>query len=250
MDNLEQDNRHQRDELRDYRLDDAGDRGIPAGVAPTAQPDPAATFSPAPPTLAQSQLDPYDDEDEYGDADAAELDAMTDGTYREELSTNADVYNLGDQYLVPGEEAGYNMGFGDPEEHEGTTDVQAAIEDGVTYFAPVDPPVDSRLGGREGADFGTGFSGSSLDEADAPAAELDPPLEPERRLSDDDLAAAVVRALQVDSYTTDLPIEVSARHGVVYLRGQVGSMADAEQAAAVAGDVLGVEDVNDDGLEY
>jgi BON domain len=248
MDNLENDSLPKSDELREYRRNDDDDRGIPAGVAPTAQPDPTIA-QPPPATLDQLYVEDETDDD-YDDADAEELDEMISGAAEQPMSSNADVLNLGDRYLVSGEEAGYDMGFGDPYEEEGTTDVQAAIEDGVTYFAPIDPPVDSRLGGREGAGVAGGFAGSSLDEIDAPAEELDPVLNPRRVLSDDDLAAAVVRALAADSYTTDLPIEVSARNGVVYLRGRVNSMDDADMAAAVAGEVSGVLDVNDDDLEY
>lgn len=248
MDNLENDSLPTSDELREYRRNDDDDRGIPAGVAPTAQAEPNAV-KPAP-DLSEAYLAENDDENDYGESDDEELNEMTNGDYHEQMSTNADVLNLGDRYVVSGEEAGYDMGFGDPFEEEGTTDVQAAIEDGVTYFAPVDPPVSSRLGGREGAGVSSGFSGSSLDEMEAPAEELDAPLEANRTLTDDDLAAAVVRALSEDSYTADLPIEVAARHGVVYLRGTVESMNDAEQAMAVAGEVPGVVDVNDDDLEY
>ncbi len=248
MDNLENDSLPKSDELREYRRNDDDDRGIPAGVAPTAQPDPALA-QPAPANLSELYTDDEADDD-YDNADAEELNQMISGADEQPISSNADVLNLGDRYLVSGEEAGFDMGFGDPFEEEGTTDVQAAIEDGLTYFAPVDPPIDGRLGGQQGAGVSGGFAGTSLDEMDAPAKELDPPLDPQRTLTDDDLAAAVVRALAGDSYTTDLPIEVSARHGVVYLRGTVNSMDDAEMAASVAGEVHGVLDVNDDELEY
>ncbi len=248
MDNLENDNRPRNEALREYRRNDDDDRGIPAGVAPTAQPDPAAA-QPSP-ELDELYLEANADLDDEGLLDAEELDELVGGADEPPMSSNADVLNLDDRYLVSGEQAGYNMGFGDPDEDEGTTDVQAAIEDGLTYFAPTDPVIDTRLGGLEGAGVSGGFAGSSLDEVGAPSSELDPPLEAGRHLSDDDLAAAVVRALAEDSYTTDLPIEVSARHGVVYLRGRVDSMNDADMAIAVAGDVPGVEEVNDDELEY
>jgi osmotically-inducible protein OsmY len=66
------------------------------------------------------------------------------------------------------------------------------------------------------------------------------------RRNDDELAEAVTRALRADSYTTDLAIEVEVEDGVVYLRGQVTSLEDIEQAEEVAGRVPGVEDVEEE----
>ncbi len=246
--NLENDSRHHSDAMREYRNHLAGDRGIPAGTGSTAEADPARAQPE--PGLDEAFLDRQDEDDELFSGDPDGIDHETSRDAVDPISSNADVLNLSSEYLLNDEQSGYNLGFGDPDEDLGTTDAIAAIEDGLTYFAPVDPVISSRTSDRQGAVVAGGFASGSRDELTAPTDLLAAPLEPDRVLSDDDLAEAVVEALRTASYTTDIPVEVSARNGVVYLRGQVGSMDDAEQVMAVAGDVQGVVDVNDDELDY
>jgi osmotically-inducible protein OsmY len=82
-----------------------------------------------------------------------------------------------------------------------------------------------------------GFAAPSMDDLEvAPSALDDQP-------GDAALAAAVRRELREDALTTDLAIRVVARGGVIYLRGAVPSLDDAENAEEVAGRVPGVREV-------
>ena len=123
----------------------------------------------------------------------------------------------------------------------GTTDVMLAVEEGLTYFPPTDPPTMPDDDSDEGLTVLSGFAATSIE---GPLEEDELPVRVQR--GDDELAEAVIRALRADSYTTDLPIEVAVEDGVVYLRGTVTSLDDAEQAEEVAGRVPGVEDVEEE----
>ena len=151
---------------------------------------------------------------------------------RERLSTNMDVLDLDGSWLEESEEPDFS-------EDPGTVDVIAVVEEGETYFPPVDPPVRSNR--NQNARVVGGFSAESLEE----------PLEPEDHpvrveLNDDELAERVMYALATDSYTADLNIEVEVEDGVVYLHGKVRSLDDIEQAEQVAGSVPGIDDVEED----
>lgn len=252
LDDQQNDSRRRSDELRDYERDGDSDRGSPAGIGSTAQPDPARA-QPDALTLAETDYisdDEGDVNEESSGDNSDNLDRMITRDAVDPMSSNSDVLDLPDDLLLDDTESGYNMGFGDPDEDVGTTDAISAIEDGLTYFAPVDPVITSATDDLQGAVVSGGFATSSGQDAYAPRGELDAPLEPDRQLSDDDLAEAVVRALLTDSYTSDLPVEVTARNGTVYLHGQLSSYDEAEQVMAVAGEVNGVIEVNDDELDY
>ena len=65
---------------------------------------------------------------------------------------------------------------------------------------------------------------------------------------DDDLAEAVMRELRQDAATADLSssIRVTARGGIVTLTGQVETLEDSDEAAAVAERVDGVVEVREE----
>jgi osmotically-inducible protein OsmY len=63
---------------------------------------------------------------------------------------------------------------------------------------------------------------------------------------DQALADAVKRQLREDALTTTLAIEVEVVSGIVWLRGQVAALQDAEAAGAVASQVAGVREVLDE----
>jgi osmotically-inducible protein OsmY len=65
-------------------------------------------------------------------------------------------------------------------------------------------------------------------------------------LGDEGIADAVRRELREDASTTDLGLDVEVREGVVYLRGEVPLLEDAENAEAVAATVPGVIEVVDE----
>ena len=151
---------------------------------------------------------------------------------RERMSNNMDVLDLDESFLVRSEEPDFM-------EDPGTTDIIQVIEEGETYFPPVDPPVGPRAG--QNAGILDGFAESSLEE---PLETEDHPIRLQG--NDDEIAERVRYALAADSYTTDLNIEVEVEYGVVYLHGKVGSLDDIEQAEQIAGSVPGVEDVEED----
>jgi hypothetical protein len=151
---------------------------------------------------------------------------------RERMSTNMDVLDLDSSWIEESEEPDFSD---DP----GTADVIAVVEEGETYFPPVDPPL--RADRNQGARIVGGFSAESLEEPGEPEDH------PQRvQMSDDELLEQVQYALAADSYTGDLNIEVEVIDGVAYLHGKVGSLDDIEQAEQVAGSVPGVEDVEED----
>jgi hypothetical protein len=166
----------------------------------------------------------------------------TEGQAAEDLLTltgqpatgSEDVLSLDADLLEDSDEPDY-------QDDVGTTDVMLAVEEGVTYIPPMDPVVTSDADNEEELEVVGGFASDSLE------SPLDQDqLPPRVRRNDDELAQAVTRALRADSYTTDLNIDVEVEDGVVYLRGQVTSLEDIEQAEEVAGRVPGVEDVEEE----
>ena len=123
----------------------------------------------------------------------------------------------------------------------GTTDPSEAADGEEPYYPPTDPVVRPVRRTEGDLEITGGFSTGSLDRP----IEADPP--PERlRDGDDEIARRVRTALREDAATTDLPIKVVVRDGVAYLRGTVESLEDVEQAEAVAGQVEGVVEVQEE----
>lgn len=124
----------------------------------------------------------------------------------------------------------------------GTTDYERAVEDGLTYFPPVDPviAVEDDRRATETLEVVGGFAEDATDEDDDPATVF-PSI-------DDDLAEAVMRELEQDAATADLTpsLRVIARGGTVILRGVVDTVEDAENAEAVAARVDGVDEVREE----
>jgi osmotically-inducible protein OsmY len=121
----------------------------------------------------------------------------------------------------------------------GTTTLEAAGVDtaeeaDVAYVPPTDPVITSDQRGR--AVVLGGFTPASTDDVEvAPSSE--------RELGDEAIADAVRRELREDAATTSLPINVDVRDAVVYLRGTVADVVDAENAEEVASRVPGVREV-------
>lgn len=109
------------------------------------------------------------------------------------------------------------------------------------YFAPTDPVIGRNAGDAQGnAVVLGGFDATSLDDET-----VDPSAE-DNRPGDEALADAIRRELREDASTTDLQIQVRVVRGVAHLRGTVPSLEDAENAEAVASDVPGVIEVDED----
>ena len=123
-----------------------------------------------------------------------------------------------------------------------TDDPFIAAEEGMTYVAPIDPPVVPSPTSREGVDVAAGMGHSALDEpfdADHHSGFL--PV-------DDEMSERVREALRADASTSRFAdeIQVLTRGGVVTLRGIVDDVEDTDNAAAVAAYVDGVVEVNEE----
>jgi BON domain len=122
-----------------------------------------------------------------------------------------------------------------------TDDVMEAVEEGMAYVPPSDPPTvpsDS----YEGAEVASGLGNTSLEEpydADHHSGFMP---------GDDEVSARVRDALRADASTAHLAerIAVETRGSVVVLRGAVDDLDDSDNAAAVAEHVAGVTEVVDE----
>lgn len=164
--------------------------------------------------------EPPDDDEQFGYADRASLE---DNVPDEEDDFAADV---------------------------GTVDQIKVIEEGATYFPPVDPVVEPVRSDQELEIVG-GFQAEATDDTEEEEAEAfaeSVPFDAEDRLierDDDDIHDDVVRELHEDSETMTLNLRVNVRRGVVFLHGNVQSIDDAENAEAVASRIPGVVRVED-----
>ena len=116
----------------------------------------------------------------------------------------------------------------------GTSDPLVAVRDQEPYMPPIEPPVVP--GGTEGIRVATGFGESPEEEAVRDGAPR----------GDEDIQDMALRVLQEDSMTSTLDLDVRVRDAVIYLRGRVASVDDAEYAQSVLGELPGVVDVVDD----
>lgn len=122
-----------------------------------------------------------------------------------------------------------------------TDDVMEAVEEGMTYVPPSDPPTipsDS----YEGAEVASGLGNTSLE------APYDADHHSGFMPSDDEMSARVREALRADASTAHMfdGIAVETRGGVVVLRGAVDDLDDSDNAVAVAEHVAGVTEVVDE----
>lgn len=125
----------------------------------------------------------------------------------------------------------------DDQQMIGTTNSMLSAEEGIPYFPPTDPVVEPSGDDEELAVVG-GFSPDSYDRSED--------LRPGQTLGDEQITDLVRRELREDSVTTDFDIDVETRNGVVFLRGSVETLDDAENVEAVAGRVAGVVDVREE----
>jgi hypothetical protein len=119
----------------------------------------------------------------------------------------------------------------------GTSDAEFAAEEGIPYYPPTDPVVEPSEGEEELEIIG-GFAPGSYDRSED--------LRAGQNLGDEQITDLVRRELREDATTTDFDIEVETRAGVVFLRGTVETLDDAENVEAVAARVPGVVDVREE----
>jgi len=120
----------------------------------------------------------------------------------------------------------------------GTDDFMEAVSEAEPYIPPTDPVVKSDRS-TDGIEILGGFA----ETADEDAALVNLPGAPR---GDDEIREAVLSALHRDASTTDLNIDVEVEQGVVYLRGTVATLEDADMAESVAARVPGVEEVQEE----
>jgi hypothetical protein len=129
----------------------------------------------------------------------------------------------------------------DSDLREGETDNPlVAIEEGMTYIAPSDPPV-VPSDDVEGISVAAGTGTSAIDEPyddDHDDGELD---------AESDLSARVREAIRADAATSAYAdrILVATIGSTAILRGVVDDLADGDELAAVAERVAGIEEVLD-----
>lgn len=121
-----------------------------------------------------------------------------------------------------------------PESAEGwTTRYDEAVDEGLPYSPPTDPPVIASS--DQGAEVATGFGESPEDE----------PYRDSAPAGDARIQAEVRRVLREDSATSKLPLTVRVEDGTVFLHGFVSDVDDIDMAESVASRVPGVEAVED-----
>lgn len=122
-----------------------------------------------------------------------------------------------------------------------TSDVTEAVEEGMTYVPPIDPPV-VPSDTYDGAEVASGFGESAL------AEPYDEDHASDFMYSDDEMVGLVRDAIRADSATSQFAkrLHISARDKVVTLRGEVDDLTDSDNLLDVAGRVEGVEDVIDE----
>jgi hypothetical protein len=123
-----------------------------------------------------------------------------------------------------------------------TDDAMEAIEEGLTYVAPMDPPTAPSADSFDGAEVASGFGASSLEE------EYDADHHSGFMPDDDEMTARVRDAFRADSLTNQYAdtVAIRTRGGVVLLRGIVDDLGDTDNLVAVASDVTGVTEVREE----
>jgi hypothetical protein len=119
----------------------------------------------------------------------------------------------------------------------GTSDFEIAAEEAIPYFPPTDPVVEPS-GDNEELEIVGGYGSTSFDRSEQGG--------PGVSYGDEEITSMVRRELREDAATTDFDIEVETRSGVVFLRGAVETLDDAENVEAVASRVPGVVDVREE----
>lgn len=174
------------------------------------------------------------DDDDAGEEPATPADESGDFAYQDPDTVAYEGLDASDDKDEEGEQLTLDPNFaGDV----GTTDPEVSVAEAVPYFPPTDPVVRVDRDDAEGLEVVGGFDATSMDDLSASDGLTVP--------GDADITEAVMRELREDALTTDMVLQADTRDGVVYLRGTVETMEDAENAEAVARRVEGVRDVDE-----
>ena len=127
-----------------------------------------------------------------------------------------------------------------------TDDVMEAVEEGLTYVPPIDPPIAPDPDNLESVQVVNGFA-LSADERDSPP---DIEQDDQDRFFErgDDMTAMVREALRADSATSHLAdrLAIATINGVVIVRGIVDDLEDTDNIVAVISELPEVESVRDE----
>jgi hypothetical protein len=167
------------------------------------------------------------------------MESDVDADYPTRSEENLPGFGLDDSAEEPQEEELFDTTAGPSTVVDvGTIDPEEAAEEGIPYFPPTDPMVRPDSGPEKLAMI-NGFSPTSVDDF-GDAGDGAGGLVPQ---GDEQLADDIRRELREDALTVELAVDVQVRNSVVYLRGVVETLDDAENAEAVAARVPGVESV-------
>lgn len=176
--------------------------------------------------------------------DAEDVDSLDDvQTFREGASPTDLYQGDTDANQIRGE--GYSESFDTLIERElragETDDVMDAVEEGLTYVPPIDPPVIPDQD-PESVNIANGFAISADD-----ASDLEGGLDT-AHIAGDDMVNVVKQALRNDSLTTHLVnrLQIATVNGTVVVRGEVDDLDDTDNIVAVISDLPGVEAVRDE----
>ncbi|HEX6287689.1 MAG TPA: BON domain-containing protein [Herpetosiphonaceae bacterium] len=166
------------------------------------------------------------------DVDRLEGISMTD-VYEGDTDVN--------QELVEGEAERFDL-LVERELREGETDdVMEAVEEGLTYVPPIDPPITFDHDNPESIAVATGTDISARDPQFAESG-LDT-----AHMGDDDMEALVRRSLRDDSATSHLAdrLSLAVINGLVIIRGEIDDIDDSDNIIGVVSDIPGVQEVRD-----
>ena len=127
-----------------------------------------------------------------------------------------------------------------------TDDVMEAVEEGLTYIPPIDPPIVPDASTYESVRVAAGFAVSADQMDDDPLLVEE---DHERALErGDDFTALVRHALLADSQTSHLVdrLAIATINGTVIVRGTVDDLDDTDNIVSVISDLPGVEAVRDE----
>lgn len=123
-----------------------------------------------------------------------------------------------------------------------TDDVMVAVQEGLTYVPPIDPPIEIDQDDPETIEVASGTS-VTADDPDAAYGSFDT-----ARVADDDVKARIRRALLNDAQTSHLAdrLDLLVVGGVVIVRGEVDDLDDTDNIVAVISDLPDVQEVRDE----
>lgn len=122
-----------------------------------------------------------------------------------------------------------------------TDDVMNAIEEGMTYVPPIDPPVVPDPDNLDGVAMAAGFGSTAEDESDLGGDDTD-------HEEGDEMEARIRLALRRDASTSHLVgrLAIATINSTVVVRGQVDDLDDSDNIVAVISELPGVEAVRDE----